>query len=162
MCAISESDSSRERTTRDGADVLDGEFAGEDDAREAEVLHRLRTGEIVNRHLRRGVEREAGRVCLGNLRDAEVLDERGVGTGGFEELQVISDACELLVEHHRIHRDVDAYAAQVGVADGGRERVFVEVVRIGARTEAAACEIHGIGTGFDGCTQRVGTAGRGE
>ena len=128
----------------DMADLLEGEFAREHDAREAELRERPHALEAADRHLRARVERQVGHRLMGDTRDAEVLHEHGVGARLVEEAQVVPEGLHFLICHDRVDRHVDGDLSQVCEVDGLAQRLAVEVTCIGARAEGIARQVNRI------------------
>ena len=98
-------------------------------------------------------QREIRRAFPCELRDAEVLHERGIRAGAFEELQIRAHVIEFFVKHHRVDGHVDVHAAQMREADGFREPRFIKIIRIGARAKVIARQIDRIRAGLDRCDE---------
>ena len=79
------------------ADFRERQLARQHDARKTERLHGLRACEVVDRHLRAGMERQVRRAFPREFRDAEVLHERRVRADALEELQVVAHRVEFVV-----------------------------------------------------------------
>ncbi len=146
----------------DGGDVVEGELAGQDDAGRAKRRCELDRRGVGARHLRRGVNGEAGGDRLDEPGDAEVLDDDRIDARLGAEADGRFDARELVVEDERVERDVALGPALMEIPKGFTERVPVEVRRAGARVEPVQSEVDGVRTRLDCGAQRGEVAGGGE
>ena len=137
---------------RDGADVLDGEFAGEDDAREAEFPQREHAFEVVGDELRGGVEFEVGEVAAHETRHAEILHDEAVRAQFVEQGELPGGLRQLGVVEKRVERDVD-FSTRTLPVRGGEQVAQLrvrEVDGVGARGKGVEAEIDGVCAGGEG------------
>ena len=129
-----------------GLDLLQGEFAGQDDALEAGLFqeqHLLRGGIV---RLGAGYERDRRQ---GGLQQAHVLDDRRVRAGFPEPGDELLGARQLLVAEDGVDRGVDLRAVPVGI---GGQFFYIRqgIARGGAGAEMFRAYINRVGAAVDG------------
>ena len=122
-----------------GGDFLQGAFAGEDNARKAEVGHGADAFGGVHGHLGGSVEAERREVPARHAGDAGVLHDEGVRPEFLERLQEPGERRAFALAHERVERHVDGAARgeRARVGEEGRELRRVEVAGLGAGREFA-------------------------
>ena len=126
--------------------LLQGELAGQDDLREADVLqeaHLLRRAVV---HLRAGVQRDGGQVHRG---DGHVLRDEGVRARLVEPVDDALRLLQLLFLEDGVQCHVDAGAEQVGVV-AQRADVVRRVAGGGACAEPGGADVDRVGAVADG------------
>ena len=152
---------------RNGADVLERHLAGEDDAREAELLEREDAFEVVRDELCGGMELKAGEVPADHAGDAEVLNDEAIRPQLLEEGESLGGLRHLGVVEQRVEGDVDApgHASGARLPGEGQEVAQLrggEIDGLGARGEGVHAEIDGVRTGLEGGEGGLEGPGRGE
>ena len=126
------------RVLRDEADLLERELAREHGAGDAHLGRGLDPGEIVDAHLRAGVQRNVRQGGAQHAREAQILHEDRVRPGVRRLLRERGGSVHLAVAHEGVERDVDLAAADVAVAHGLGKRLPCEIIGAPARVEPVA------------------------
>ena len=120
----------------------------------AEARSRTDARLAVRVHLRGDVDARVGK-CAGDLRcEPEVLDDEGIGSSAIRLAGALERIARLVGKDHRVQRDVDTYAAHMGVGAGVAQRVEGEVLGAAAGVEVLETEVDGIGACRHGSMQR--------
>jgi len=148
----------------DGAELVDGQFAGEGDAPEAEAGGGAGAFEVVERHLRGGVQAQAREEAPCDGGDAEVLDDDGVDVAALAEGERADEGFQFVVAEEGVEGDVDAAGAGqgMGVGDDLLELLGRKVDGLGARGELRQAGVDGVGAVVEGGEGGIVFAGGGE
>ncbi len=120
------------------ADLLDGELAREDHARDTQrTRHRGRLGRR-DGHLGGRVQRQLRADLAGQPGDSQVLHEDRVGARAGDGSQRLLRDRQLAIEHQRVEGDESLDAFLVQEVEDPRQIRRLEVVRAGPCVEAAA------------------------
>src|SRR2546430_2777255 len=102
----------------------------------------------------RAAPRSCTRMASAPERAIAILHQDGVRPGAGDRGQGLFGDGQLAVEHQRVEGDEPFHALAVEEIEDARQLVDSEVVRAGARVEAAAQpEVDGVGAGSDGGAQ---------
>ena len=126
------------RVLRDEADLLERELAREHGAGDAHLGRGLDPGEIVDAHLRAGVQRNVRQSGAQHAREAQILHKDRVRPGVRRLLRERGGGVHLAVAHEGVERDIDLAAADVTVAHGLGKRLPCEIIGAPARVESVA------------------------
>ena len=126
------------RMLRDEADLLERELAREHGAGDAHLGRGLDPGEIVDAHLRAGVQRNVRQSGAQHACEAQILHKDRVRPGVRRLLRERGGGVHLAVAHEGVERDVDLAAADVAVAHGLGKRLLCEIIGAPARVEPVA------------------------
>ena len=126
------------RMLRDEADLLERELAREHGAGDAHLGRGLDPGEIVDAHLRAGVQRNVRQSGAQDARETQILHKDRVRPGVRRLLRERGGSVHLAVAHEGVERDVDLAAADVAVAHGLGKRLLCEIIGAPARVEPVA------------------------
>ena len=94
---------------RDGRNLLQRQFARENDAFEPEILHRQHAFEVVRDKLRRGVKLKVWEMLPADPRDADVLHDQRVGPRLVESRQLLDGALDVVFVNDRVEGHVDLF-----------------------------------------------------
>ena len=126
------------RVLRDEADLLERELAREHGAGDAHLGRGLDPGEIVDAHLRAGVQRNVRQGGAQHARESQILHKDRVRPSVRRLLRERGGSVHLAVAHEGVERDVDLAAADVAVAHGLGKRLLCEIIGAPARVEPVA------------------------
>ncbi len=142
----------------DGADVVQAEFAGEDDLPEAGAGQEadFLGGAVV--HLGAGVQGDGRQVQAG---DAKVLHDEGVDADAIEGVDELLGFGEFGIAQQGVEGDVDAHVVEVGVADEAGD-VVEAVGGGGAGSVLGGADVDGVGSVAHGFEAALQIAGGGE
>ncbi len=142
------------------ADLVDGELARHDDARQPELAEQADRERARRGHLGRRVDLERGTDRTREQRDGGILDDDRVDPGGGDAPDQLLDDRELGLEHERVERDVRAGPGAVNPRDDLGERRRWEVLGTRARVESVVeTEVDSVGAGSERRGQRVAVTG---
>ena len=145
----------------DEADLLGGKLAREDDPAHAELRRGVDPGEIMDGHLGAGVQRKIGADAAQHAREPEVLHQHGVRPRVGHEAPKLRRLLHLAVAHEGVHRDINAAAALVAVAQRVYKFLLGKIFRAPAGVEAAEPQINGVRPVLNGGDNSLRASGRG-
>ena len=138
------------------ADLIDGELARHDHAREAERSKQPDRERRRRGHLRRCVDLQVLADRLREERDRGILDDDRIDPSGGDPAEQLLDDGQLGLEHERVHGDVEASAGAVDPRDDLGEPVAREVHGTGACVEPVIeTEINRVRACGEGGRERV-------
>ena len=103
--------------------LIDRQFAPQDDAADAKSAGELHAGDIGDRHLGAAVDRQAGGRLPGQTCQSDVLHDQRIDAGLCRGTHQVLGALQLFVENQGIEGEVAADTAFVQVVHGRGQRV---------------------------------------
>ena len=143
----------------DGADVVQGEFAGQHHAADPKLLRQVDAFGAGQAHLRAAVDGQVGGDLPRQLGHGHVLHDDAVGAGGGDVGQSAHGFIQFVVEDEGVEGDVAFDAALVERAHHVGQFAEGEA-DFGAGGEVVEAKVDGVGAGFDGGVQLGPVAGR--
>jgi len=144
------------------ADVLERQLAGEDHAREPQLLERRHLLGACGRRLGRGVELDVGRDGPREARDPEILQDEGVGSRRDHPFEKLRRLVELVRENERVEGQVAPHAAQAQEREQLGQGLEREILRADPGVELGEAEIDRVGAVLDGGPHAFHVAGGGQ
>ena len=139
-------------------DLLETQLAAEHRAGAAELGRGLHAGEVVDAHLRAGVQRQIRHRLTQQAHQAEILHEQRVRPVFRRLAREVQRTVELPVGDERVHRDIDLAAADVAIAHGLDELFLCEIIGSAPRVVRAEAEINRVRPVLHRRDDGVGTA----
>ena len=136
-------------------DVAQAQFAGEDDALDAEVAGEGGALGRGDRHLRGGVDRQLGHDLAGKAHEADILDDERIDAHAIEQAQVVRGVIQLGGEDEGVERDERAHAVAVAEGDDLGQLGLAEVIRAQPRVETRQSEVDRVRAVRDGGAHTV-------
>ena len=137
-------------------------FASQHHAVKPEPARRFHAKGAAQRHLRAGVQAQAGKIAPRQRRHAQILHDHGIRARGVNDGQRVSDARHFTGLDERVYGHVHAGMVQMGVAYGASQSAFIKVDGAGARAIGRIAEIHGVCPAIHGGAQRLLVSGGAE
>ena len=128
----------------DRGDLLDAEFAGKNNAGEAQLLERQHAFEVVGDELSRRMKRQTREIRLAQTRDTEVLDDEGRRADGLEFGEFTDGAFDVVLVDDRIDGHIDLLALRPRDTDEVLQVVRREVLRKGTGRIGGETAVNGI------------------
>ena len=146
----------------DVTDLIDRQLAREHGARESHLGRGLDPGEIVDAHLRAGVQGNVRQRGAQRAHEPEILHDQSVGAERGDEPRLGDGRFRFTVVHERVERDIDPAAADAAVAHGLLKLFLGKVFRSAAGVEVAQTEIDRVGAVLYGGNDGFRRAGGGK
>ena len=137
----------------------DGEFAGEDDALDAELLDEFYAFGFGEGHLGGAVDVEGGGEGVDEFCDAEVLDDDGINAGGGDGFDVFDGGFEFVGEDEGVEGEEAFDVVGVEIVDDLGEFFEREVGGAVAGVELVEAEVDGVCAVGDRGAHRIPVAG---
>ena len=113
----------------DFLDIVERQFAGQDDSLDAEAADKLDAARFGERHLRRAVDRQLGSQPMHEPRQPQILHDHGIGPRRRNHRDKPRHLGQFVGEDQRVERDVAAHIAPMQIIHHLRQFVGRKIRR---------------------------------
>ncbi len=163
QCAVDEDFRFNAGGARDVVDFLEGQFAGQHNAREAKLLD-APPGPIVNRHLRAAMQLQTGKMTADGAVHTEILQDDRIDAEIFQRGKGVDQFGKLVLANERIdgHENTPAPLQSMRVGDDFTQFLKREVFGLRPSGEFLEAKVDGVGAVMESGESRIQAARRGK
>ena len=138
----------------------DPAFSCRNDPTDAQITEQLYALDIVDRHLRTGMNDQIRESGPGDAENTQILHQNGIRTGVPNDPQCLGQLRQLLFLDQCVYRHVDSPSHLMRCPNGVRQALFIKVSCIASGRKGRVSQVNGICTCRNGSIQSLSVSSR--